>query len=149
MFDALVAFLSAQWTLEWDAAHWYDDSAHDAYRALHPNGTMYWVPAREYTPCSGFASCAEQDAYTARTHHRAMVELVGSGFAFLVGKIKRSEHERECAQNQIGHPTKQQWTPPSVGQPLLAMPTQPNAGRTVYIQTSGSQQTYYLLPRYA
>ena len=84
-FAAVVGLISAQSTLEWDASHWHNDAPYEAYHAKHPNGTIYEVPARNYTPCSGFANCEEQDAYTNKTHHRAIVELVGVGFAFLTG----------------------------------------------------------------
>ena len=84
-FDGVVGLIEASSTATWDASHWYDDSAHDSYRAVHHNGTRYWVPARNYTPCSGFVNCEEQDVYTAKTHHRGIVELVGCVFAFLAG----------------------------------------------------------------
>ncbi len=62
-------------TLDYDAGFWYNNNAHNAYQAVYPNGTRYWVPARNHTPCSGFVDCAEQTAFNDKTRHRAATEL--------------------------------------------------------------------------
>lgn len=79
---ALMVVIAAE-TLDYDGGYWYNDDAYDTYKAVYPNGTRYWVPARNYTPCSGFVNCAEQTAFNDKTHHRASVELVGCAFAFV------------------------------------------------------------------
>lgn len=70
-------------TPAYDAGDWYNDDAHDGYQAVYPNGTRYWVPARNPTPRSGFVNCAEQTAFNEKTHHRAAIELVGCAFDFV------------------------------------------------------------------
>ncbi|MCJ1263754.1 hypothetical protein MMC22_003624 [Lobaria immixta] len=72
-------------SLNWNADDWYnnDDPSGLGYKIITPEGTQPWMPPHDDTPCSGFSSCAEQDAFTTKTHHRAMVELVGGVFTIV------------------------------------------------------------------
>lgn len=72
-------------SLNWNADDWHhnDNSSGLGYKIIIPEGTQPWSPLGDDTPCSGFSSCVEQDAFTTKTHHRAVVELVGDVFTIV------------------------------------------------------------------
>ena len=80
-------FAGAMPSLNWNADDWYnnDDPSGLGYKVITPEGTQQWTPVHNNTPCSGFQSCSAQDAFTSKTHHRAVVELVAGCFTALAG----------------------------------------------------------------
>lgn len=72
-------------SLNWNADDWYnnDNPSGLGYKIITPEGTQPWTPPHDDTPCFFFSSCAEQDAFTTKTRHRAMVELVRGVFTIV------------------------------------------------------------------
>ncbi len=140
-------------TLDYDAGFWYNDDAHDAYQAVYPNGTRYWVPARNYTPCSGFAECAEQTAFNGKTPHplhlivthrynktRRLARAKEMANGMVYGMIDGTEDKAYYARaiQPLFTPLKQWHGGPGKGQgPLYG-----------YTQCFVKSQSYYMLPRY-